>query len=229
MAVADADYYRLTEKGEGFQAARLRSPRRTAKLVGLCGVRAWLYTACMAIPRFHLSHTALLVIDMQEKLVPVVREPQRLIESVGRMIDGATALGLPVLATEQYRKGLGDTITPIAGRLGGALCRAEKLKFSAFIGPVREILIEKQIRSVMVCGIESHVCVLQTCLDLVDSGYTAGLAIDAISSRHQTDHDAALLRMTQIGVIPTTVESVLFELTHEAGTDRFKRVLGVVK
>ncbi len=183
----------------------------------------------MSIPRFHLSHTALLVIDMQEKLVPVVREPQRLTDAVGRLIDGAAALGLPVLATEQYRKGLGDTITPIAGRLGGALCRAEKLKFSAIIEPVRQILIEKQIRSVIVCGIESHVCVLQTCLDLIDAGYMAGVALDAIGSRRQADHDAAILRMAQIGVIPTTVESALFELTHEAGTDRFKRVLGVVK
>jgi len=188
-----------------------------------------LYNITMAIPRFHLSHTALLVIDMQEKLVPAMREQTRLIESVGKLIDGATAIGLPVLATEQYRKGLGDTITPIAGRLGGALCRAEKLKFSALIEPVRQILIEKQIRSVIVCGIESHVCVLQTCLDLIDTGYTAGVALDAISSRHAADHDAAVLRMTQLGVIPTTTESALFELIREAGTERFKRLLGVVR
>lgn len=183
----------------------------------------------MSIPRLHLEHTALLVIDMQEKLVPAMREPERLTAAVGRMIDGANALRLPVLVTEQYRKGLGDTITPIAGRLGTALCRAEKLKFSALIEPVRALLIERQIRSVIVCGIEAHVCVLQTCLDLIDAGYLAALAVDATSSRHAIDEAAALTRMTQAGVLPTTVESSLFELVREAGTDRFKQVLAVVK
>ncbi len=166
---------------------------------------------------------------MQERLVPVIREPDRLTAAVGRLIDGANALGMPVLATEQYRKGLGDTITPIAGRLGPALCRAEKLKFSALVEPVRALLIERQIRSVIVCGIEAHVCVLQTCLDLIDAGYLAALAVDATSSRHAIDEAAALSRMTQAGVLPTTVESALFELVHEAGTDRFKQVLAVVK
>jgi nicotinamidase-related amidase len=183
----------------------------------------------MSLPRLRLGQTALLVIDMQERLVPVMREPDRLVAAASRLIDGANILGLPVLATEQYRKGLGDTVTPIAQRLGPALCREEKLKFSALIEPVRAILSERGVRSVIVCGIEAHVCVLQTCLDLLDAGYITALAVDATSSRHAVDDAAAISRLTQAGVLPATVESALLELVHEAGTERFKQVLGVIK
>jgi nicotinamidase-related amidase len=183
----------------------------------------------MPTPRLRVEYTALLVIDMQEKLVPAMRESERLIGAVGRLIDGANVLRLPVLVTEQYRKGLGDTVTPIAQRLGAALCREEKLKFSALVEPVRAILLERQIRNVIVCGIEAHVCVMQTCLDLLDAGFITAVAVDAVSSRHAIDEAAAITRLTQAGAIPTTVESALLELTHEAGTQRFKQMLGVIK
>jgi nicotinamidase-related amidase len=183
----------------------------------------------MPTPRLRTEHTALLVIDMQEKLLPVMRDPQNLVGAVGRLIDGAHVLRMPVLVTEQYRKGLGDTVSPIAQRLGAALCRVEKLKFSAMVEPVRAILTERRIRHVIVCGIEAHVCVLQSCLDLLDAGYITAVATDAVSSRREVDQAAAMLRLAQAGAIATTVESALFELTHEAGTERFKQMLGVIK
>mgnify|MGYP001094744237 CR=1 FL=1 len=183
----------------------------------------------MAMARLKLESTALLVVDMQEKLLPHIHEAPVVTDQVARLLDGANALELPVLVTEQYRKGLGLTVEPIASRLGNAVCVVEKLKFSACVDEVRNILSQRQLRSVIVCGIEAHVCVLQTCLDLADMGYVPFLAVDAIGSRRPGDRDAAIQRLIQAGIVPTTVESALLELVHEAGTPRFKAVLPVIK
>ena len=85
------------------------------------------------------------------------------------------------------------------------------------------------VRVVLVCGIESHVCVLQTCLDLIDEGFVVMLVTDAVSSRRRVDKDAAVLRMVQAGIVPTTVEASLLELVHEAGTDQFKAILPIIR
>ncbi len=183
----------------------------------------------MAAPRLTLDHTALLVVDMQEKLVPAMHEADAMVSQVGKLIDGAAALNMPTLVTEQYRKGLGVTVPELADKLGSAVCNHEKLKFSACIEPVRDELMRRSVRAVIVCGIEAHVCVLQTCLDLMAAGYIAAVATDAITSRRPADRDTAVLRMTQAGVVPTTVESALLELVHEAGGDTFKAVLPIIK
>lgn len=187
------------------------------------------HDAVMAIPRLQISQTALLVVDVQEKLLPVIHHGEAVARQVGRLIDGATVLRVPILVTEQYRRGLGLTVPALVGKLGQAVCIHEKLKFSACIEPVRAELIKRGIQQVVVCGIEAHVCVLQTCLELVELGYVTAVALDAIGSRRPADQQAAVLRMVQAGIIPTTVESVLFELVHEAGTNRFKAVLPIVK
>ena len=147
----------------------------------------------------------------------------------GRLIDALKLLDVPILATEQYRKGLGQTVPDLRRRLEGAAVIHEKLKFSACIEPVREELQRRSVRSVLVCGIEAHVCVLQTCLELADAGFVTGVALDAIGSRRESDQQAAVQRMIQAGIIPSTVESALFELMREAGGERFKAVLGLVK
>jgi nicotinamidase-related amidase len=183
----------------------------------------------MPIQRFSLDHTALLVVDVQEKLLPVMHNAADVERQVARLIDGFNALHRPVLVTEQYRKGLGVTVPALASRLGTAVCNHEKLRFSACIEPIRNELIQRQITSVVVCGIEAHVCVLQTCLELADVGFITGVAVDAIGSRRGADMHPAVARMTQAGIVPTTVESVLLELVHEAGTDRFRAILPLIK
>ncbi len=183
----------------------------------------------MAIPRMQLETTAVLVVDMQERLLPHMHDAEGVTRQVARLLDGANALGVPVMVTEQYRKGLGATVPTIAERIGGAVCVAEKLCFSACIDEVQQSLATRGVRSVIVCGIETHVCVLQTCLDLAHRGYLAAVAVDAVSSRRPIDRDVALQRLWQAGAIPTTVESALLELVREAGTDRFKAVLPVIK
>ena len=183
----------------------------------------------MPTARLDADHSALLVIDLQEKLVPHMRDVPGLLESAGRLIDGFQAMGLPVLATEQYRKGLGPTVPPIAERLASAQDVFEKVRFSACIDPVRQRLANLGVRSVVLAGIEAHVCVLQTALDLIDAGLVTAVAVDAVSSRRSSDEEAARQRLVEAGALPTTVESVLFELAVEAGTDRFRRILELVK
>jgi len=183
------------------------------------------------MPTMRLIHerTALLLVDMQEKLLPHMHEADRVVAGCARLVDAAIALDLPILFTEQYRKGLGETVAPLATKLNAAVCRHEKLKFSACIEPIRDELREREIRSVIVCGIEAHVCVLQTCLDLLDLGWVTAMAVDAIGSRRASDKDVAVKRMTQAGVIPATTESAILELVREAGTDAFKAVLPIIK
>jgi len=183
----------------------------------------------MPVPRLHYDHTALLVVDVQEKLLPHIQNAQQVEQQVGRLIDGFNAIERPILVTEQYRKGLGQTVPGLLSQLSSAVCNEEKLKFSACTAPIRERLTQLGIRNVVVCGIEAHVCVLQTCLDLIDVGLITAVATDAIGSRREPDQLSAVSRMVQAGVVPTTVESALLELVHEAGTTRFKAVLPVIK
>lgn len=183
----------------------------------------------MPIQRFDLDRTALLVVDVQEKLLPAMHNAAAVEQQAGRLIDGFNILKRPVLVTEQYRRGLGVTVPALASRLTGAVCNHEKLRFSACIEPVRSELVARHISSVVVCGIEAHVCVLQTSLELADVGFITGVAVDAIGSRRATDMHPAISRMTQAGIVPTTVESILLELVHEAGTDRFKAILPLIK
>lgn len=183
----------------------------------------------MAAPRLVLQHTALVVVDVQEKLLPHMHQAERVLTQTARLLDGVNLLNLPVVVTEQYRKGLGVTVPELAPRIAQAKGVHEKLTFSALIEPVRQTLDQCQARSVLVCGIESHVCVLQTCLDLAREGFVPFIVADAISSRKQADHDVAMQRMIQAGVIPTTVESALLELVHEGGSSAFKAILPIIK
>ena len=183
----------------------------------------------MAVQRLEAGRTVVLVVDMQERLLPVIKDSEQVVRQNQRLLDGAAALEMPVLVTEQYPQGLGQTVAEIAQKLPETAERHEKLKFSACIEPIREQLLRLQARCVIVAGVEAHVCVLQTCLDLVEAGYVTAVAVDAIGSRKQTDLEPAVRRMEQAGVLPVTVESALLELVREAGGQRFKAILPVVK
>lgn len=183
----------------------------------------------MSIQRLAAEQTALLVVDVQEKLASAMSDRAGLERQVGRLIDAAGVLDLPVLVTEQYPRGLGPTVGPVASRLAAGTLRHEKLKFSACIEPVRTALVAGGVRSVLVCGIEAHVCVLQTCLDMLDEGFTVAVVVDAIDARRSLDRDVAVRRLVQAGVLPVTVESVVLEMVREAGGERFKAVLPLIK
>ncbi len=180
----------------------------------------------MPTPRLYFASTVLLVVDMQEKLLPHMLDPAGTLSRGALLVDAFKALKLPIMVTEQYRKGLGATVPELAGKLPPG---HEKLKFSACVEPVRQDLQRLGARAVVVAGIEAHVCVMQTCLDLLDAGLTVAVALDAVCSRRRSDMDAAVLRMTQAGVLPTTAEAAILELVHEAGTERFKAVLPLIR
>jgi nicotinamidase-related amidase len=134
---------------------------------------------------------------------------------------------VPIVTTEQYVKGLGPTIEPLATKLSG---RIEKITFSAGTEPkVLAKLHQPGIRKVLLTGIEAHVCVQQTAIDLLAHGFQVYLAIDGIGSRSPIDCQTALIRMRTSGVMLTTAESAVFEWTNTAGTPTFKKISELVK
>jgi len=184
-----------------------------------------------ALPRspelMNRDDTALLVVDVQERLVPAVRDHARVVWNCRRLIDGARILGVPVAGTEQYPKGLGATVNPLAERLGKL---PSKLRFSC--GGCPEIFKEweeREIHKVAVCGIEAHVCVQQTVLDLLAHGWRVYVAVDAVGSRLDVDCRTALGRMDSAGATLTTTEAALFEWCEAAGTPAFKQISRLVQ
>ena len=179
--------------------------------------------------RLTRNKTGLLVIDIQEKLLPAICEKERLVQNALVLIKGARILRVPVFATEQYRKGLGLTVSPIAEAFQG-IQPIEKATFSACGAPgLRENLSDKGISSVVLCGMESHVCVLQTCLDLLAAGLQVFVVADAVSSRTSENHRLGLERMREAGATIASTEMVLFELLGQAGSAEFKQVLALIR
>ncbi len=179
-------------------------------------------------PRLRREDCVVLVIDVQDRLVPVMQHPKTLVRRVARLVRGAKALDVPVIHTEQYPKGLGRTVPDIA-RLLEDRSPIEKMRFSACVPAVEEAIVATGRRAVVVAGIECHVCVLQTCLDLLDAGHTVALPLDATDSRRAVDRDAAVRRLLDAGVVSTSIESVLFEWVRSADGEAFKAVRDIVK
>ena len=179
--------------------------------------------------RIDRAKAGLLVVDLQERLLPAIFEKERVVANSLRLIKGAAALGVPVWVTEQYRKGIGLTIPEVAAAVPG-FAPIEKLIFSACGA---EGLVERLraggVADVIVCGIEAHVCVTQTCLDLLGLGFRPFVAADAISSRTAENHRCGVERMRDAGAVIVSTEMILFELLGCAGTDEFKQILPLVK
>lgn len=173
--------------------------------------------------------TALLVIDIQERILPVIHEIETVVANTVKLVNGFRIMSVPIYYTEQYPKGLGGTETRVQEALGDSKLY-EKLSFSCFgAGDLFDELKQKGIEQVVVCGIESHVCVQQTVLDLLANGFQVDLAADAVSSRRKLDYETALNRMSTNGAEVTSTESILFELLNVCGTDEFKAISKLVK
>ncbi len=165
----------------------------------------------------------LLIVDVQEKLLRLIPVGPRLVHNCRRLLDGARILGVPAFGTEQYPQGLGPTVEELAARLEPA---AAKTRFSCVEalnwGPAADA--DNERHQVVVAGMEAHVCVLQTVLDLLAGGYRVYVPADAVASRSKIDWKTALDRMSASGATVTTVESVLFEWCERAGTPQFKEI-----
>lgn len=171
--------------------------------------------------------TALLVVDVQEKLIPLI-EHNRLIQwNIGRLLRAANELPVATAATEQYPKGLGNTID-LGTNLPDTI--EQKLMFSCReAASIFSSWSQAGIRKILICGIETHVCIQQTALDLLADGFRVYLATDAIGARHSLDHQTALRRMESSGAILTTTESALFEWCNTAEHAAFKTISALVR
>jgi nicotinamidase-related amidase len=174
------------------------------------------------------QNSALVVIDVQEKLMNVMPRRADLVGAIQKLIGAARVLKLPTLVTAQYVKGLGPVCAEIAEAMPG-VGTIEKVAFSCcgseeFMRAVKDLSRQR----IILCGIEAHVCVQQTAIDLMKD-YFVYVVADAIGSRHEIDYAVAVERMRDCGAVITTVESAVFELLCEAGTDPFKQILPLFK
>ncbi len=179
--------------------------------------------------RITKDNTIAVIVDIQERLFPHIYDNNQLRENVTKLINGLQILQVPFIITEQYSKGLGKTIEPVAGLFCGVE-PVEKLTFSCcdepeFMGKVQA----SGRQNVLLSGIETHVCVLQTALDLKAAGFNPVIVEDCVSSRKLKDKEIALKRLHQEGVLFTSYESILFELCQIAGTGEFKAISKLVK
>lgn len=177
-----------------------------------------------------VDNSLLVVIDVQEKLLPSISGHKEMSLNISRLIRGAKVHNVPILCTEQYTKGLGKTVEIIAKEMEG-INSIEKMEFSCFQNEnfKQKIKTFQKIKNIIICGIEAHVCVLQTCLDGLELGYNVHVVVDAVSSRKNYDFKVAMDKMMACGVLPTTVEIALFELTHKARTPEFKEISIIAK
>ena len=175
--------------------------------------------------RIEAGHTMAVAIDFQERLMPVMQEKEKLVESACILLAGLKALEVPICITQQYTKGLGDTVSEITDAIGHTNY-IEKVRCSAYEDIKGEVSAKKYI---IVCGIEAHICVLQTVIDLKAAGFVPVLVTDCISSRKSIDKKMALRRAEQEGAILTTYEAILFELLVSAGTETSKKIQRLVK
>jgi nicotinamidase-related amidase len=174
-----------------------------------------------------LEDSLLVVVDVQEKLVPHIANGSNVQANVARMVRAARIAGVPIVSTEQYPKGLGPTTKEIASQLESA--SFEKLAFSCMGSEeFRNHLVVQERRQLVVCGLETHVCIQQTVFDLMAEGFHVFLVLDAIGARKATDHEVAIRRMEAHGVVSCTVESCLFEWCKEAGTPLFREIRKLV-
>lgn len=172
---------------------------------------------------------ALLVIDIQEKILPVINESQRVVENSLKLVKAFKQMELPVFYTEQYPKGLGSTEESIKAAMGEYEA-FQKMTFSC-IGAENlfSIFKKKHLEQIVVCGVEAHVCVQQTVLDLLANKFQVNVAVDAISSRKIIDAETAIRRMQNHGAEITTTEAAIFELLNLSGTEEFKAISKIVK
>ena len=175
------------------------------------------------------ENTCLVIIDIQEKLLPVMAEPKRVVKNTAVLIQIAKALNIPILWCQQVPKALGSTVEEVASLLEG-IEPIDKSSFSCcgeekFIAKLDEI----KPKTAILCGIESHVCVFQTAADLVQKGLNVHVVADAISSRTEENKQIGINRMTQEGVTVTSTEMLLFELLQDAKHEKFRELSKLIK
>ena len=178
--------------------------------------------------RINLLDCILVVIDAQEKLLPHMLNPQKLIRNFKILLEGFQVMGVPIISTQQYPTGLGMTISEIKEKLHSP--SIDKITFSCCDeDKFMSTLQYSEKKTVILSGIETHICVQQTAIDLSSEGYQTVIVADCVSSRQPLDHDIAIQRMRSAGSTITTCESILFELCRSAKASYFKKISQLIK
>jgi nicotinamidase-related amidase len=169
------------------------------------------------------AESALAVIDIQERLASAMPAREAVARATGILLEAAQRLGVPVLVSEQYPKGLGVTVAEVAAKLPEGAARFEKTRFSAFGA------LPSERRQVVIAGMEAHVCVLQTALELAAAGHEVFVVEDAVCSRSEANRANALSRMRAEGIVVTNVESVVFEWLRDARNEHFRDLSKLIR
>lgn len=188
-------------------------------------------SAEMARRALEPEQCALIVVDIQQKLLPPIWEKERLVRNAQLLIRLAGILKIPALVTTQYNKGLGDTVPEVAALLPDTPT-VDKLMFSCFGSDVFCSLLKRlpgQRTSVLLCGMETHICVMQTALGALREGYLVHVASDAVSSRTELNWRIGLERMRAAGAILSSTEMMIYELLRSSGAPAFKELLPYLK
>ncbi|KAJ1649111.1 hypothetical protein IWQ61_009695 [Dispira simplex] len=180
-----------------------------------------------AIGRLHPKTSALFICDIQERFRSHIHAIDSLVSTAQKMIGASNILSIPIYVTEQYSQRLGNTLKELD--ISTAEKVLPKTRFSMFLPEIQESLQDKKIRSVVLLGIESHVCVMQTALDLLENNYDVHVVADGVSSMNHPEIQVALERMKQSGAFVATSESILFQLTGDAKSPNFKAISNLVK
>jgi nicotinamidase-related amidase len=181
----------------------------------------------MPVPRIFRENSVLLVVDVQYRLLAKIPTAPELVRNVVFLLDAAALLGVPAIGTEQYPKGLGPTTPEVAKRLPTPI--AAKTAFSCcgaanFLSDLQAMRREQ----IVLVGMEAHVCVAQTAMDLLDAGFQVFLPIDALASRFAIDHEVAVRRLERAGAVATTSEAAAFEWVGDAARPQFKAISKLV-
>lgn len=182
----------------------------------------------MSGERLSADNCVLVVVDIQEKFKPAIHGWDEMLKNTVKLIKGCRILDIPIIHTEQYPRGLGKTVEEVREALD--YNPIEKTCFSCAGSDEFMSSLGKTGRThVILAGIETHVCLFNTAIDLLDAGYTVYFCVDAVSSRKKIDKKIAVKRVHKEGAILTTVEMLLFQLLKDAGHEKFREISGIVK
>lgn len=185
----------------------------------------------MPLNYLNSSRCALLVVDIQDRLMPVIENKNSVVKNSVLLIKAARAMHIPIIATTQYVARIGDFLPEIKTELDG-IPPIDKMEFGGFNNPrVRHSVeqLPQEIDTLIFCGVETHICIYQTVLGALLAGYVPWVPADAVSSRTQLNHNTGLRRITEIGGIVANTEMIIYELLHQAGTPTFRSLLPFLK
>jgi nicotinamidase-related amidase len=177
------------------------------------------------------GNCALLVVDIQERLMPVISGREEVIRNSILLMKAARVMKIPLLATTQYAARIGDLLPEITADLGG-VTPLDKLEFDCFANQQISAKVgelPKEINTLVVCGVETHICIYQTVLGALKAGYRVWVPADAVSSRAVLNYENGLARIKELGATVGNSEMIIYDLLHRAGTSEFKELLPYLK